>query len=404
MIYKRILHTLHKLFNYWRYYSFGREQYYDSFNNLFSQNLISLRQVSNVLALFTVGFSFFSLFVEKDYIRFGVLLLISLVAFILSYYINYIMQTTAASHRIVYKITVIYYFVLLALGLFLCVFSAPIAEVPHRSATAFLCILICALLLFFNSPLVNFIFTISGMAIFIISSILVKPSEIFKYDIVNVILAGSLTLFFSWHIAKLRLGLELSTSMLEEERQKYLNESTIDELTQLNNRRDFMQTFQRYIRNYRTSDDWLCICISDIDFFKFYNDNYGHPQGDECLRSIGTAFSKLHEELGVYVARVGGEEFAMLWFEKDSSNVDNVISTITQYIKDLEIIHEYSNVSKYVTMSIGVYIERLGSPSDIQTLYDLADKALYAAKGSGRNCAVINGSEIEQYNLKPNES
>jgi two-component system glycerol uptake and utilization response regulator len=242
------------------------------------------------------------------------------------------------------------------------------------------------------------------MAIFLTSSIFIKPYDIYKYDIVNIILAGSLTLFFSWHIAKLRLGLELSTGMLEEERQKYFNESTIDELTQLNNRRDFMSTFKRYLKNYRTSDDWLCISISDIDFFKLYNDNYGHPQGDMCLRSIGTAFKKLHDKLGVYVARVGGEEFAMLWFEKDSSNVNNVVSTMKQYIKELDIIHEYSSVSKYITMSIGVYIERLGSPSDIQTLYDLADKALYAAKGSGRNCAVINGSGIEQYRISPDES
>jgi two-component system glycerol uptake and utilization response regulator len=108
--------------------------------------------------------------------------------------------------------------------------------------------------------------------------------------------------------------------------------------------------------------------------------------------------------LGVYVARVGGEEFAMLWFEKDSSNVDKVVSAMTRFIRDLNIIHEYSSVSKYVTMSIGVYIEKLGSPSDIQTLYDLADKALYAAKGSGRNCAVVNGSGIEQYQISPNES
>ena len=395
---------MQRMYNFWRYYSFDRDHYYNSFSNLFSQNMISLRQVTKILGIFTVVFSLYPLIVEKDIYRFGVCLLISIAAFLISFYTNYVMQTTDASNRIVYKITIIYYVLLLTLGLYLCVFSAVVSGVPHRMATIFLCILIVALLMLYNSPLVTLIFTLSAMVIFLTSSVIIKPVDIYRYDIINVIAAGSLSLYLNWHIAKLRLGLELSTSMLEEERSKYLHESTIDELTQLNNRRDFMQTFQRYIKNYRTSDDWLCISISDIDFFKNYNDNYGHPQGDVCLRSIGAAFRELHEKLGVYVARVGGEEFAMLWFEKESSHVNNVISEMTKIIRNLKIAHEYSSVSKYVTMSIGVYIERLGSPCDTQTLYDLADKALYAAKGSGRNCAIVNGSEIEQYKISSDES
>jgi diguanylate cyclase (GGDEF)-like protein len=160
-----------------------------------------------------------------------------------------------------------------------------------------------------------------------------------------------------------------------------------------------MNTFQRYLSNYRTSDDWICIALADIDFFKFYNDHYGHPQGDTCLRSIGAALNNLRDEVGVYVARVGGEEFAVLWFERDASHVDVVINQWTDMIKKLKIPHEKSKVSDYVTMSIGVYIARCGSTNDIQQLYDLADKALYAAKGSGRNCTVVSGDEIKQYKI-----
>jgi len=240
------------------------------------------------------------------------------------------------------------------------------------------------------------------MATFILCTVLVKSTENAVYDIVGTVVAGIFSLYFCWHITKLRMGMEISTDRLEEERNKYLDQSTIDELTQLNNRRDFMQTFKRYLSTYRTSDDWLCVSISDIDFFKNYNDHYGHPMGDDCLRYVGAAFNKLKDNMGVYVARVGGEEFAMLWFEKSVSHVNEVVSCMTDLIREMNIPHEKSSVSEFITMSMGIYIEKLGADTDVQTLYDLADKALYNAKGSGRNCAVITGRDMEEYKIKAN--
>jgi diguanylate cyclase (GGDEF)-like protein len=175
-------------------------------------------------------------------------------------------------------------------------------------------------------------------------------------------------------------------------------------LTQLRNRRDFQQTFKRYLSNYRTSDNWLCIAILDIDFFKFYNDHYGHPKGDDCLRCIGKVLNGLSDAFDVYSARVGGEEFALLWFENDASHVDTVVSRLQELIKEQKIAHEKSKVSPYVTVSIGVFVEPCGSPNDTQTLYDMADKALYTAKEGGRNCAVVYGDTIEEYKITPEQN
>ena len=86
-------------------------------------------------------------------------------------------------------------------------------------------------------------------------------------DIINVLVAGAISLYFNWYISKLRLGLEISEDILEDERDNYLDESTIDALTKLKNRRDFMATFVRYISNFRTSDFWLCVAIGDVVFF-----------------------------------------------------------------------------------------------------------------------------------------
>jgi len=254
--------------------------------------------------------------------------------------------------------------------------------------------------MFINPFIFNICLTFGAISVFVpLTFIFNADVRNAVYNTIDAVLAGVIGLYFTWQITKLRLGLELSTTMLEEERNKYLNQSTIDELTQLNNRRDFMQTFQRYLHNYRSYDDWLCIAIADIDFFKNFNDHYGHPKGDECLRGVGAAFAKVKEIMGVYTARVGGEEFAMLWFEKDASHADAVINYFYGLIREMNMPHAKSKVSDHVTVSIGVYVEQLGESSDVQTLYNLADQALYNAKEGGRNCAVITGRKIEQYKI-----
>jgi len=383
----------------WRYYSFGREQYYKCLDSLFVSNLNNLRQANTLVVVFAICYTIFSLFIEKSeksLVHAGVYLGIALVALLFAVYTNYKMQTEYVNNKFIYVFTVLYYINIMVFGIYLGVFSTP-----DKLATIYLCFLISALLMFINGPLFDLCLTLVAMIVFIVCTVIVKSPENATYDIVGAIIAGAISLYFNWHISKLRLGLELSANMLEDERNIYIDQSTIDELTRLNNRRDFMGTFHRYLSNYRTSDNKLCIAIADIDFFKNYNDHYGHPKGDDCLRSIGRIFNKLKENMGIYTARVGGEEFAMLWFEKDTSLVNNVVSAINDLIKELKIPHEKSIISEYITMSIGVYIERLGESNDMETLYDLADKALYAAKGSGRNCAIITGRDIEQYKMTP---
>jgi diguanylate cyclase (GGDEF)-like protein len=127
----------------------------------------------------------------------------------------------------------------------------------------------------------------------------------------------------------------------------------------------------------------------DIDFFKNYNDHYGHSQGDECLRSIGKVLNSLSDSMGVYAARVGGEEFALIWHEKETMHIDDTVSRIQQMINELNIPHEKSKVSSHITVSIGIHTIRCGTSNDGHSLYENADKALYEAKRSGRNRAII---------------
>ena len=183
--------------------------------------------------------------------------------------------------------------------------------------------------------------------------------------------------------------LVLIANKLENERNHYFDKSTIDELTQLKNRRDFMDTFKRYLSNYRQSDKFLCIAIMDIDYFKKYNDHYGHLAGDECLKNLGNTLKDFQQEMKVYSARVGGEEFALLWFEEKANNAEKNALQLKQKIDDLKIPHEKSEVSSYMTVSIGICIAECGVSNNINELYNKADKALYNAKGNGRNQIVV---------------
>jgi diguanylate cyclase (GGDEF)-like protein len=127
----------------------------------------------------------------------------------------------------------------------------------------------------------------------------------------------------------------------------------------------------------------------DIDFFKNYNDHYGHPMGDDCLRAIGRVLNNLKVTKDIYTARIGGEEFALIWFEKEINHAKEITSLTNQAVRDLNIPHVKSKAAPYVTVSIGVHVAQCGVYDDPHILYDLADKALYAAKSGGRDRAVI---------------
>jgi len=379
----------------WRFYSFGREQYQQCMNNSFINNLRSLQQGNLLVTIFVILYAVVPLVAENlNFIGAIICFIVAFIAMLIYWYANYVMQLINVKNGIIFFLTSISYANLMFFGIY-----HNIVTTPDKPASLIFIFFAISLLLYVNPPQFNLILTLSAAVAFIASTIIVKDRNIWIYDIVHILIAGSLCLFFSWQISKLRMGLELSASELEEERNKYEDQSITDELTQLRNKRDFTSTFQRYISNYRSSDDWLCVAIADIDYFKYYNDHYGHLKGDDCLRVIGEVLNGIKDDLGVYTARVGGEEFGALWFEQEINHVDDVVTHWMNSIDAKKIPHEKSKVYDYITMSIGVYVSRCGACHDTKILYDMADKALYTAKQGGRNCAVINGEDFKEYKI-----
>ena len=261
---------------------------------------------------------------------------------------------------------------------------------PDVVAVLFMIFLMCGIVLVIVSPIISLLMTLTSTAVFITLSILLKAPEIWINDIAKVSATAPAAIVFNWFMTMYRLRAVSENIQLEKERNRYLKQSIIDQLTGLHNRRDFDERFQRYLNSPRKEDNFLCFAIMDIDFFKQYNDHYGHPQGDECLRAMGEALSKEWENDSVYAARLGGEEFALLWFEDEISDVEHVISELQKRIRDMAIPHAKSTVSKNVTISIGVCIVPCGAQNNNQAdIYNIADSALYEAKKAGRNQAVV---------------
>ena len=129
----------------------------------------------------------------------------------------------------------------------------------------------------------------------------------------------------------------------------------------------------------------------DIDYFKKYNDKFGHPMGDECLRKVALTLENAAKRYTDIIARTGGEEFLVLTQGMEEREVIEFAMTIRNAIIDLAIPHACVNVSKYVTVSMGIaHLAPVGGGT-FKDLYDIADRALYQAKENGRDCAVYNG-------------
>lgn len=165
------------------------------------------------------------------------------------------------------------------------------------------------------------------------------------------------------------------------------NLARIDGLTEISNRRAFNDYLEKSWSHARRISAPISLALIDIDFFKQYNDIYGHPAGDECLKAMANCLQSNIKRGSDYVARYGGEEFAVILFDCDLEQASKIMEELLQDFTSLAIPHAASAVADYATFSAGL-CTAFPAEQAADTLVKMTDKLLYRAKSEGRNRIV----------------
>jgi diguanylate cyclase (GGDEF)-like protein len=157
-----------------------------------------------------------------------------------------------------------------------------------------------------------------------------------------------------------------------------------DALTGIYNRRFMDDNLKRVIKSLSRTKGVLSIMMLDIDFFKKYNDTYGHSMGDACLKAVANALSDT-ARMNDCVIRYGGEEFVVLLPNTDEAGTETAAGRFLESVRSLRIPHRNSDIADYVTISIGATTVRVKLKHQYMDYIERADEALYMSKNTGRN-------------------
>ncbi|WP_396587087.1 GGDEF domain-containing protein [Bermanella sp. R86510] len=213
----------------------------------------------------------------------------------------------------------------------------------------------------------------------------------------QVLMSGALD-YVHEGLAITNLILRLS---LHVQRLQHLNEleslTITDNLTGVYNRRKFDQELERCWRQSKRQQTPCALLLIDVDYFKLFNDAYGHLAGDQCLREIALTFKEEAVRPHDTVARIGGEEFAVILPDTPKVGAEHVANRILKRVRELRILNENTPL-KYITVSAGIACITPAEGDKLVTLQSRADDALYQAKADGRNCVV---SELNATQANP---
>jgi two-component system chemotaxis family response regulator WspR len=167
----------------------------------------------------------------------------------------------------------------------------------------------------------------------------------------------------------------------------------LDGLTCIANRRRFDDFIRKECLRSARESTTIALILIDIDYFKLYNDNYGHLKGDECLQKVAAALQKAVQRPADLVARYGGEEFAVILPSTDASGAMKIADSLRHTVEALELSHAYSPLTNIITISMGIACKVANEKTSPADLIEMADEALYEAKNAGRNQSKVHDNQ-----------
>ncbi|MBT2291238.1 GGDEF domain-containing protein [Paenibacillus albidus] len=263
-----------------------------------------------------------------------------------------------------------------------------------------------SVIFYFTNRQMVILYGVSTLLLFAGLPFVQPSSEVLVGHYINLIVF----LFFSWVASRIlyvtycsnshsRIQLKQSNQRLEEEitenkrvhveleraNQELQRLSLVDVLTGIPNRRAFEQEVQQWLKLHGPIGGLVSLMMIDIDYFKLFNDNYGHAAGDEVITMIAQVIHEAADTPSNIAARLGGEEFVLAAFGTGEKQAGELAENIRQHVSEMKIRHEYSAIHPYVTVSLGTATGRISNAADFSKLMLLADQALYAVKAGGRN-------------------
>lgn len=210
--------------------------------------------------------------------------------------------------------------------------------------------------------------------------------------IYNVTLFTIICIITNFFISVKNMQVYFNEIQLKEMNEHLTLTSTIDELTNLPNRRSFNYFYQNIWKHCQRLKLTICIFMIDIDYFKNYNDTFGHMEGDKALQKVGGALQSYLKRDTDFVARYGGEEFICIVPYLEENEAEAFAKSIVTKVENLEIKAPHG-ANQFLTVSIGAAIAIPEDGFARETLMQIADQALYEAKDGGRNQLVFYGIE-----------
>jgi len=187
-------------------------------------------------------------------------------------------------------------------------------------------------------------------------------------------------------IADIANSFNFYAKQIEEQKNTLHQLSMTDGLTGIANRRSLDERLLQELNRAKRNQLTLSILLIDIDYFKLYNDHYGHIAGDDCLKQVTKILNSCKQRSNDFVARYGGEEFVFILPNTDVDGAKKFAENVKHKINKGNISHVYSKLVPHITLSFGIANYRCNDDVDVDAILKRADEALYQAKNNGRNC------------------
>lgn len=364
-------------FDRWRYLGQDKESYYQHVRGLDMGNLRTMRGSTTVMAAIALFCAILFLVGQEDWLRFCIFLFV----FLLCVGLNIVSALrlrikNPPKGELVRTLIAVFSAILYLLGIL----------VGTVYSEGDLGVIIIWLFLFVQlaydiPPLQNLLTVLPAAALFCCVGTSYKTSLNHFYDMAHTFISVTVGLFMSYNKAKLALSNIIVNSMLKKSNYALYHSSTTDELTGLPNRRQMFERIERLTAACKADGRYLCLAVLDVDNFKLYNDRYGHPAGDRLLQGIGLSLRAFQEETGIWVGRIGGEEFLAVWASEEPSACPALAEELRRSVGKVEVIGP-TLPAEPVTVSLGLAVL---PPQRAEEAYALADKALYRAKDAGKD-------------------